>query len=54
MLAAQRERDERDTTREHGALRAADDAVAIDTTGLSADDVVERVAALAERARASA
>ena len=36
VLAAQRERDERDESREHSALRAADDAVEIDTTGLAA------------------
>ena len=28
-----RDRDERDTEREHGALRAAEDAVELDTTG---------------------
>jgi cytidylate kinase len=47
VLAAQRERDERDETREHGALRAAADAVEIDTTGLTLDEVVDRVVALA-------
>lgn len=47
VLAAQRERDRRDETREHSALRAATDAVEIDTTGLSQDEVVARVAALA-------
>jgi cytidylate kinase len=47
VLAAQRERDERDETREHSALRAADDAVEIDTTGLGLDEVVARVVALA-------
>ena len=47
VLAAQRERDERDETREHSALRAADDAVEIDTTGLGLDGVVARVVALA-------
>jgi CMP/dCMP kinase len=47
VLAAQRARDERDETREHSALRAADDAVGIDTTGLSHDEVVERVVSLA-------
>lgn len=46
VLAAQRERDERDETREHSALRAAPDAVEIDTTELSLDEVVERVVAL--------
>lgn len=47
VLAAQHERDERDKTREHSALRAAEDAVEIDTTGLAFDDVVARVAELA-------
>lgn len=47
VLAAQRERDRRDETREHSALRAAADAVEIDTTGLGEDEVVSRVAALA-------
>jgi CMP/dCMP kinase len=47
VLAAQRERDERDETREHSALRAAADAVEVDTTGLSLDEVVDRVVALA-------
>jgi CMP/dCMP kinase len=47
VLAAQRERDARDRDREHGALRAAGDAVAIDTTGLAVDSVVARIVALA-------
>jgi cytidylate kinase len=47
VLAAQRERDERDETREHSALRAAEDAVELDTTGLDLDEVVARVVALA-------
>jgi cytidylate kinase len=47
VLEAQRRRDARDTEREHGALRAADDAVELDTTGLALDEVVARVAALA-------
>ena len=47
VLAAQRERDERDSNREHSALRAAPDAVEIDTTGLALDEVVERVVSLA-------
>ncbi len=49
VLAAQRERDRRDETREHSALRAAPDAVEIDTTGLGLDEVVRRVVALAEQ-----
>ena len=47
VLAAQRERDARDETREHSALRAAEDAVELDTTGLALDQVVDRVEALA-------
>jgi cytidylate kinase len=47
VLAAQRKRDERDESREHSALRAADDAVEIDTTGLSLDEVVRRIVELA-------
>ncbi len=47
VLAAQRRRDARDTEREHGALRAAEDAVELDTTGFSLDEVVARVVALA-------
>jgi cytidylate kinase len=49
VLAAQRERDARDETREHSALRAAEDAVEIDTTGLSSDQVVDRVVTLARQ-----
>jgi cytidylate kinase len=47
VLAAQRARDERDESREHSALRAADDAVEIDTTGLGLDEVVGRIVELA-------
>jgi cytidylate kinase len=47
VLAAMRERDARDTEREHGALMAAADSVEVDTTGLSLDEVVERIACLA-------
>jgi cytidylate kinase len=47
VLADQRERDARDREREHGALRAAPDAVEIDTTGLTLEQVAARVAALA-------
>jgi cytidylate kinase len=47
VLAAQRQRDARDTEREHGALRAAEDAVELDTTGMTQDEVVARVVALA-------
>lgn len=47
VLAAIRARDDRDRGREHGALRAAADAVELDTTGLRADEVVGRVVELA-------
>ena len=47
VLAAQNERDERDSTREHSAMRAAPDAIEIDTTGLGLEEVVERIVALA-------
>jgi CMP/dCMP kinase len=42
-----RDRDRRDTERRHGALRPAEDAVEIDTTELTAPQVVERVVGLA-------
>jgi cytidylate kinase len=42
-----RARDDRDRARQHGALRAADDAVALDTTDLSGEEVIERVVELA-------
>jgi cytidylate kinase len=47
VLDAQRRRDTRDSEREHGALHAAEDAVELDTTGLTLQDVVARVVALA-------
>jgi cytidylate kinase len=49
VLADMEERDERDTTREHSPLRAAEDAVEVDTTGLSIDEVVDRIAELTRR-----
>jgi len=47
VLAEQTMRDERDRTREHSPLQAAADAVALDTSGLGVDDVVQRIAELA-------
>ena len=47
VLAAQRRRDRRDREREHGTLRPAADAVELDTSGLSLDEVIERVVGLA-------
>jgi len=51
VLQEQAIRDQRDTTRAHSPLVAADDAVQLDTTGLTLDEVIARVAALVERAR---
>lgn len=51
VLAEQTLRDERDTTRAHSPLVAADDATHLDTTGLSQDEVVARVVALVEQVR---
>jgi cytidylate kinase len=42
-------RDERDRTRDHSPMVAADDAVELDTTGLSVDEVVDRLVALVNR-----
>jgi len=47
VLAEQTMRDQRDTAREHSPLRAADGSVQVDTTGLSVEQVVERIAGLA-------
>jgi cytidylate kinase len=44
-------RDQLDSTRSAAPLRAAEDAITIDTTGLDADRVIDRVSALAEQAR---
>ena len=41
------ERDTRDRSREHGALRAAEDAIELDTTDLSPDQVVAAIVDLA-------
>jgi cytidylate kinase len=46
ILAEQRVRDERDSTREHSPLTAAEDAEVIDTTGLTPDEVVDQIVKL--------
>jgi cytidylate kinase len=51
VLAEQVIRDQRDSERQHSPLRAADDAVTLDTTDLSFDEVVDRVVALVDAAR---
>lgn len=40
-----RERDEKDTTREHSPLRAADDAIVVDTTDKTIEEVVDLIVA---------
>jgi cytidylate kinase len=47
VLADQAARDRRDSEREASPLKKADDAVEFDTSGLSIDEVVSRLAALA-------
>jgi cytidylate kinase len=46
ILTEQRLRDMRDTTREHSPLQPATDAVELDTTGLSLEQVVQRIVEL--------
>jgi cytidylate kinase len=46
VLAEQTIRDQRDQTREHSPLQPADGAVVLDTTGLTLEEVVERVVGL--------
>ena len=51
VLRDQALRDEQDRSREHSPLVAAPDAVEVDTTGLSIDEVVARIAELAHERR---
>jgi cytidylate kinase len=48
VRAAQASRDDRDSRREHGALRRAADSIEIDTTGLDAEQVVDRIVVMAK------
>ena len=50
VLRDQALRDAQDSERAHSPLRAADDAVEVDTTGRSIEDVVAEIAGLAEAA----
>jgi CMP/dCMP kinase len=50
VLAEQTIRDERDRTRAHSPLAPADGAVEVDTTALTLEEVVERIAALVRSA----
>ena len=51
VLASQSRRDAGDCSRSVGALRQADGAVLLETDGLSADEVVQRLADMAEACR---
>jgi cytidylate kinase len=51
VLAEQAVRDARDRRREHSPLRPAPGAVELDTTGMSAEQVVERVVAMVGEGR---
>src|SRR5918997_6282197 len=51
VLREQAMRDERDRSREHAPLAPAADAVPVDTTGLSLDEVVEQIVTLAVEAK---
>ncbi|HWC27693.1 MAG TPA: (d)CMP kinase [Solirubrobacteraceae bacterium] len=51
VLREQQGRDERDSTREHSPLQPARDALRVDTTGLSVDDVAQEIVRLARGMR---
>jgi cytidylate kinase len=53
MASELRERDRRDRTRAASPLVAADDAVVLDSTHMSEDDVLARITELAERRMAT-
>lgn len=53
VLYEQGQRDAQDETRAHSPLVQAEDAVAVDTSELSVDEVVERILTLAARAEAT-
>ncbi len=46
-----RQRDEADKTREHSPLRMANDAILLDSTGMSAEEVVQAILAEVEKLR---
>jgi cytidylate kinase len=52
-LADMTERDRRDSTRTDSPLRSADDAIIVDSTGLSIDEVFEQMMAVVEQKRKS-
>ena len=54
VMAEQALRDERDSTRAHSPLQAAPGAVVLDTTGMTIEQVVERISGLAGKRPAQA
>jgi cytidylate kinase len=53
VLDAQAERDRRDATRDYSPLMAAEDAIEVDTTGMTIEQVVARISELASAAAKS-
>jgi CMP/dCMP kinase len=53
VMAEQTLRDQRDSTRAHSPLEAAAGAIVLDTTGMTVEQVVERIVGLARAAGAS-
>ncbi len=53
VLASVRERDHRDMTREDSPLKKADDALRIDSTGLSVEEVLQKLESLVARRAAT-
>ncbi len=51
VLQEQTDRDTRDATREHSPLQPAPDALRVDTTGLSIDEITHRIVRLAQAVR---
>jgi cytidylate kinase len=51
VLESQTRRDDADCSRPVGALKAADDAVLLETDGLSAEEVVQRLVEMVEVCR---
>lgn len=51
VLQEQTERDTRDATREHSPLEPAHDALRVDTTGLSVDEITQKIVRLARAVR---
>jgi cytidylate kinase len=54
VMAEQTLRDQRDYTRVHSPLQAAPGALVLDTTGMTVEQVVDRIAGLAQAGQASA